>query len=150
MKATAAILILLCTCLAGCYRTVQAGQACVDHAGREIGLYLKTVDSALPPKEQIVSVDEWMGCDTAGKGAAVDITVSSELKASDLMTMLQKAGWSAEDPVERRDGIRMTKKAGTRVVEVRIRELSAEDAAPYQSEGTLLSVGAGDDCWDNC
>lgn len=150
MKATAAILILLCACLAGCYRTVQAGPACVDRAGKEIGLYLKTVDSALPPKEQIVSVDEWMGCDTAGKGAAVDITVSSDLKARDLIELLRRAGWSAENPVERRDGVRMTKKAGARVVEVLIRELSAEDAAPYQSEGTLLTVGAGDDCWDDC
>lgn len=138
--------ILLCACLTGCYRAVATDQACFDRAGKEVGLYLQAVRSAMPPQEQVLSVDTWNGCGSAGNGAAVDITMSSELTADALLKRLDDDGW---DLTGEGDGIRMTKQVGHRVFGLRIEEMSADDAAPYQSAGTLITIVAADTCWDD-
>ncbi|WP_157570296.1 hypothetical protein [Microtetraspora malaysiensis] len=109
---------------------------CLDRANRENALFRHAI-SAVLPADQVLSIDEFNGCDSANNGAWLKVRLAPKLGEQDVWKRFQKAGWSAGGAVDSD----LRKQVGRRIIGVLI--------AAGREPGMTVEVTADDSCWDD-
>ncbi|GHE27407.1 hypothetical protein GCM10017673_31960 [Streptosporangium violaceochromogenes] len=145
----AAAILLLVTGPTAC-----AGQArydlCVDHATREQGMLWKATMSAFPDRDDVLSVSDYSGCDSANSGAWLKMDLRPEAERDDIESALERAGWTKDVkhfiPFDSSSSPEMARRWGRRIIGL---SLWKEDEAPEDVSRMpwSLEVQAIDRCW---
>ncbi|WP_433354317.1 hypothetical protein ACQP25_12195 [Microtetraspora malaysiensis] len=109
---------------------------CLDRANRENALFRHAISTVLPA-DQVLSINELNGCDSANNGAWLKVRLAPNLSRQDVWKRFQKAGWSAGVAVDSD----LSKRVGRRIIGVLI--------AAGREPSMTVEVEADDACWDD-
>ncbi|MFF4990163.1 hypothetical protein ACFY19_23490 [Streptosporangium saharense] len=152
-----ACLLIIVTLAACVSKPDLVAEKCVTVAAKENAMFREAVADALPSKEKILSITDLDGCDSAGAGAWLQVTISPEISEKTIRKGFLEKGWSTRVDKLKKCGdtceASLAKRFGDRVVGMTLSGGRPEENSSGPPPWKII-VDDLDSCWpvepDSC